>query len=341
MKILTERVGDHSLIKIENDCGLSLVLSSLGAGIREIRVPDREGKRVLVTACPEVEEDNRFDYYGKIIGRTSGRIAGATFQIGEKRAQLEKNNLGCDNLHGGALGLHRAIFDFKTDSTDSYADIIFTYFSPDGEGGYFGNAKIEIIYRIEKDSNSFKIIFKGEVDEPTLLNLTNHVYWNVSGNLSESVRDSVLYVNAPEYGLLSKRLSTQKIVPVTKEFDFRTPRKIGEFIDAEIVKKYTGGYDHPFFLDKGKDGAACSLYSQKSGIELVVKTTYPCVVIYTDNFADPKRKVGEGVNDSKHLAICLECQYHPDGIHACPDNCGICTPQSPYLEITEYIFNIK
>lgn len=337
MNVTEEKVGDHYIITVENDCGMSVELSSLGAGIRKVTLPDKTGKRVAVTACPVDEEENRNDYYGKIIGRTSGRITGAEFTIGKKTAHLEKNNAATDNLHGGSTGFHQAVFGYKTECGEDWCDVIFTHFSPDGEGGYFGDVNVTVTYRVMKNVNSFKILYGGEVSEPTILNLTNHVYWNMSGDLSESVKENVLYVNAPEYGVVTERLTTEKIVPVTKEFDFRTPRKIGEFVEEECVKKHTGGYDHPYFLGKGGD-VACSLYSEKSGIKLLVKTSYPCVVVYTDNMANPERFVLEGVKDCNRLAVCLECQYHPDGIHVCPQNCGICAPQSPYSEFTEYIF---
>lgn len=342
MEINQIKKKNYTEIDLRNSAGLNLKLSTLGAGIREVKVPDRCGKQVTVTLCPVKEDEYLGCYHGKTIGRTSGRISGATFTVNNKTAVLERNNYGEDNLHGGACGFHAADFAFEVKRDSEYTDIVFTHFSPDGEGGYFGNVKIIVTYRVMEKVNEFRILFDCTSDEPTLLNLTNHVYWNLGGNLNERVSEEELYINAPVYGKLNERLIVENIVPVNEEMDFRKAHNIGDFLENENVQRYTKGYDHPFFLaPHSKDCTVAYLYSGLSGVKLDVSTTYPCIVLYTDGQADSRVEVYKGKYDEKYLGACLECQYHPDGIHQSPDNCGILTSDKPYHEEIGYKFSLK
>lgn len=342
MQINRIKINDYENIALTNGSGMFLTLCSLGASIRDIKVPDKKGKSVTVTLCPSNEETFRVSYYGKTIGRTSGRINGATFTIGDKTAVLEKNNHGTDNLHGGATGFHAAIFDTQIETLAEYTDVTFTYLSPDGEGGYFGNVTLKVTYRVFENNNTFRIIFDGTADEPTLLNITNHVYLNMSGELRDSVREQTLYINAPKVGKLNERLIAEEIIPVSREMDFTAPHAIGDYVDSEQAQRYTHGYDHPYFLaESGMNKTACALYSRRSKISLEIATTYPCVVFYADSCPNVGMELTTGKRDEQYLAACLECQYHPDGIHKCHDNCGVVTPDKPYHEEVEYKFSVN
>ncbi len=340
MKFLNEKVNKSTVTTIFNRCGLKLVLTTNGAGIREVYVPDKNGDSRIVTHRPLDEEVFYKGYHGKTIGRTSGRIANATFSIDDKTAVLEKNNRGVDNLHGGAAGLHDKEFALQVKPAKEYTDVIYTYHSPDGDGGYFGAVDFVITYRVYEDENKFAMIFDATCDQPTLLNLTNHVYWNMGGDCSENCTTQILYIDAPYVGKLNERLIIEEIVPVSKEFDFRTPHAIGDYVDTPAVQKYTAGYDHPWFFESADfNKVRCTLHSNKSGIRLNLKTTYPCVVYYGDNFP-VKGEICKGVKDQKYHAVCLECEYNPDGIHTEPDNCGVTTPEKPYHEVMEFTFDI-
>lgn len=313
-------------ITLKNSTGLVLSLSALGAGIVSVKLPDKDGVLRELTRLPDSGYGK--EYHGLTIGRTSGRIENAEFSIDGRNAKLEKNNYGVDNLHGGSTGFHSKTYSMAVKRGTEYTDVVFKCVSPDGEGGYFGNVKLTVTYRVYENENRFAIYFDAVPDTKTLLNITNHVYWNMSGDLREPSTEQIVYINASRVGDLNERLIVQKIVDVPEQFDFRTPKKPGLFINDEFVQRYTHGYDHPFFLDgRGTDKTACSMYSSLSGIKLTVKTTYPCVVVYGDNH--------EG-----YKAMCFECQYHPDGIHACPKDCGVCTAEHPYKEQTEYFFDV-
>ncbi|MBQ9081619.1 MAG: galactose mutarotase [Clostridia bacterium] len=328
----------YTLIELTNTSNMRLTLTSCGAGIREIKVPDKFGNVKTVTLAPKDDSKYQSAYHGKTIGRTAGRIENATFSIDGKVARLQKNNFDTDNLHGGE-GVYAKPFDYTVKQREEYTDVSFTYFSPDGEHGYFGNVTITVTYRVYEKENKFRIFFDGETDRKTLLNLTNHVYLNVSGDLSEKVTEQTMYLNASRYGEVNERLIVRKIAEVSDEFNFTTPRKIGERIEDASVQRYTKGYDHVFFLNEsGLHTLACSLSSQKSGILLEVRTTYPCAVVYTNNFPLELSEVGAEKQDEKYLAVCFECQYHPDGIHQMSENCGVFTPEKGYHEETEFTF---
>ena len=342
MKITTANANGYTDITLINSAGMEITLCSLGASIRDVKVPDREGVVRSVVLRPESEKMFRKKYYGKTVGRTAGRIAGAGFTVDGAAASLEVNSRGADNIHGGSAGLHCRTFDYSSETNDEYADITFEYFSPDGEGGYFGNVNIKAVYRVYENENTFVLTYCGTTDRKTLLNITNHVYLNMAGDLRDNVLDETLYINASMVGELNERLIPTHAVPVNKAFDFTVPRKIGEYIEDLSVQKNTGGYDHPYFLDgTGLDKTACRLYSEYSGICLSIATTYPCVVFYSDSTPKPGMLLAGGKTDEKYMAACFECQYHPDGIHACPDNCGVFSPEKPYFEQIKYSFTLK
>ncbi len=342
MLITESKIKSIEVISFENRTGLKITLSPLGASVYGIEVPDNGGKRRIVTLTPDNEETFAKKFYGKTVGRTAGRIENAVFDIDGKHAELEKNNFGTDNLHGGSAGLHAIKFKCDSKQTPEYTDAVFTYFSPNGEGGYFGNVNITVTYRIYESENRFVVIYDASADTKTLLNLTNHVYLNLSGDLRETVEGHIFYLNASRVGKLNERLIAKGIEPVSKESDFTVPHKIGDYINSAKLQSNTCGYDHPFFLnERGLSSKACELYSESSGINLTVATTYPCVVVYTNGKPRADMTAVGGKKDVKYLAVCLECQYHPDGIHACPDDCGILSPEKPYHEETEFTFTVK
>ncbi len=327
MKITHSKINGNAAVTLENKRGLEVTLCALGAGIASIRFPDKTGVKRELTKLSD--KGYGFGHNGLTTGRTAGRIDGATFTIDGKTAMLEKNNFGTDNLHGGSTGLHKKVFDMSLEESADGVAVKFSCVSPDGEGGYFGTIDLDVIYTVYEKENAMLLEYRATSDCKTLLDVTNHVYLNASGDLREPVTEQDLFINASRVGKLDERLIAREIVPVTKQFDFRKARKHGEYNADESVQRYTHGYDHPFFLDKrGLDTPACSLYSETSGIKIAVSTTYPCAVVFADNF---------GGNN----AVCFECQYHPDGIHACPDDCGILSPDKPYENAMLYKFDVE
>ena len=329
---------EYEYVSLTNKNNMTLKLSTCGAGIREVKIPDKNGIIKTITLAP-VKDDLYNDFYhGKIIGRTSGRMENATFTIDGKVANLEKNNHGIDNLHAGDAGFHHQNFKYTFVEEKSYTDVVFTYFSPDGEGGYFGNVNITITYRVYENRNKFDILIKGVSDCKNLLNITNHVYWNLSGNLNNKILNHELFINADKRGVLNERSILIDIVPVSKEFDFRTSKTIGLDIENKEVTLNTGGYDHPFYLENN-EGIISSLYCEDSGINLDIKTTYPVVVFYSNNYPNYDVEVYNDVYDDMHMAVCLECQYSPNSIKMTPQNSGVFDKE--YNEKIEYEFSYR
>lgn len=324
MKITKNTHNGAEIFTLINSAGMEISLGSLGAGIAGIKVPDRSGG--LREVIKPSGSGYGGEYNGLTVGRTAGRIADAEFEIDGRTAKLDKNNFNTDNLHGGFSGLNKKVFNAETISKSEFTDVKFGCVSCDGEGGYFGNVRFSIIYRIYERRNRLTIIFEAVPDCKTLINLTNHAYFNLSGDTSEDIKNHILYLGASYVGKPDERLIVRKTEKVSPKFDFRIPRKIGDYISDSEVAGITGGYDHPYFLDD-RGGTAGWLYSEKSGIKLEVKTSYPCVVLYSDN-------------EDGNKSVCLECQYHPNGIHINPSDCGICTPEKPYSEFTEFEFKI-
>lgn len=329
----------YTTIKFVNQNNMEVILSSFGAGIKSIKVFDKNHNLKEMTLCPE---DERMYYYvphGKTIGRTSGRIRNATFKIDGRVALLEKNNFGKDNLHGGKEGLSHKNFDYQIRSYQDYCEVIFHYFSKDQEGGYFGDVDIKVTYQIKEQGNVIRIIFDGTCDCKNLLNLTNHTYFNISGNPFSPVGEQELFINASHYGDLSKRLIVKSIKPVCKELDFRNPHLIGDYIDSEFLSSKTNGYDHHFFLDREDiNTLSASLKSNESGIKLNIYTSYPCIVLYAPKRSE-KSFIIDGIDYSLLSSCCLECQFHSDGIHRLKNRNGVFTPEKPYHEIIEFHFD--
>ena len=332
---------EYSNIHLKNQSNMEVILSSLGAGIKSIKVPDYKNQLQEVTLCPVDEDLYPKIYHGKTVGRTAGRIKGATFTIDGRTANLEKNNFNEDNLHGGKAGFNSKLFTCQIKETKDFTDVIFSYFSKDLEGGYFGNVNVDVTYRIFENENVIKVMFDATSDCKTLLNLTNHAYFNMSGNLFDSVHKQVLYLNASKYGVLNQRLIIENIEDVTKEMDFRTPHLIGDYILSKPLQTYTNGYDHPFFLDsEGMDKVQAYLYSPSSRIKMEVRTTYPCIVVYSNGQVFGPY-IRNGIDYSKMSACCLECQFHPDGIHALKERNGVFDQNHPYHEEIEFKFLVE
>lgn len=320
MKITKELWGKSQdekeicLYTIENEAGAFAKLSSLGAGIVAIAVPDRDGKiEDVVLGYP-----NANDYYadgpcfGKCPGRFANRIAKGRFTLDGVEYKLPINN-GPNHLHGGPHGFQNQVWDSRIEGDA----VEFMYFSEDGEAGYPGNVKVVARYEWGED-NSLKLTFTAETDKDTHVNLTNHVYFNLNGDGTGSVLDHELKLNSSVY------LPTDEtLIPLGEPdpvagtpMDFTEFKKIGQDIKEDFAAlKYGKGYDNCFMINDyvpGQLQSAGILYSEKSGRQLEVLTTQPAIQIYTGNWLKgcPKGKTGCDYED--YDGVALECQHCPD-----------------------------
>lgn len=301
------------MIHLINKNGASVMLTERGAGIVSIVVPDRNGVMGDVVLGYRDEGSYLGDgpCAGKIPGRFANRIAGGCFTLDGREYQLVKNNPDYQ-LHGGPDGFSNRLW--KVAQT-SESRAVFTLDSPDGDQGYPGAMHVEATYTWG-DDNSLTLEIKATADKPTVVNLTNHTYWNLDGEDSGSIFDHVLKINASRWLVTSETLiPTGELAPVEgTPMDFRTAKPIGRDIKADFpALRYGKGYDNCWVLD-GQPGLklAAELSSETSGRRLEIWTDQPAAQVYTGNWLDgsPVSKSGRSYRDYDGVAI--ECQGFPD-----------------------------
>ena len=274
-------------------------------------------------------------YFGALIGRYGNRIGKGIFKIGATTYHLATND-GANHLHGGNKGFDKVVWD-ATPSNDSTASLTLTYLSKDGEEGYPGNLKVTVIYTLT-DDNELQIDYSAETDKPTVVNLTNHSYFNLTGNVSNTILNHSLQINADKYTPVDKGLIPTGELKNVKgtPFNFLQPHTIGERIAA-----VPGGYDHNFVLNRKGDGLelAATVIDSLSGRKLEVFTTQPGLQFYSGNFLDGTFKMnGKPIN--VHSALCLETQHFPDAPNKPQFASTILNPGEKYHTLTKYKISI-
>jgi aldose 1-epimerase len=284
-------------------------------------------------------------HFGSAVGRFANRIAGGKFTLDGKEYTLAKNN-GPNHLHGGPTGFGKRIW--KSEELNlaglKQQGIKFTYHSKDGEEGFPGNMEVSITYTLD-DNNELRMGYEAKTDKTTVVNLTNHAYWNLAGADSGQVLDHVLMVNADQYLEVDNTLiPTGKLLSVKgTALDFTEPKPIGR--DIAEVKKFrpANGYDHCFVLNKRPTRAfapqlAARATSAKSGITMEVSTTEPGVQLYTANHFDGSPGVAGA---PQHGAFCLETQHYPDSPNKPDFPTTTLKPGETYRQITVHKFSVQ
>lgn len=300
---------DISLFTLTNNNGVQVKVSSYGATVTAWIVLDRNGNKSNMVLGFDNLEGYLKDppYFGATIGRYCNRIADAKFALGNSTYRLAANN-GKNHLHGGIKGFNKQVWDIGPVS-DSIPSLTLTRVSKDGEEGYPGNLKVTVNFKLT-DLNELTIAYAAETDKQTPVNLTNHSYFNLTGNPAHNILNHVLWIDADKYTPVdSKLIPSGKLQSVINSpFDFTGPHKIGTRIDS--VK---GGYDHNFVLNK-KEGAyqmVAYAIDSSSGRKLEVSTTEPGLQFYSGNFLNGTINInGNPVN--QHAAFCLETQHFPN-----------------------------
>ncbi|MDR2448591.1 MAG: galactose mutarotase [Prevotellaceae bacterium] len=306
-----------SLYTLDSGNGLLLQVTNYGLRVVSLWVPDKNGHYSDVSVGYEnIEryinnEGERF--LGSIVGRYANRIANGAFKLDGVEYHLPQNNNG-QTLHGGLHGLDRVVW--QVDSV-SAAAVRFSYRSPDGDEGFPGNLKITVEYSVTPE-NEFKITYEAETDKPTVVNLSNHTFFNLKGEGNGSITDHILTINADHITPVNTLLiPAGALLPVDgTPFDFRTPVRIGDRIDHDHLQLQNGkGYDHNWVLDVAKKQAvelAATLYEPQSGRIMEVYTDQPGVQFYSGNFFDGKANGKHGKPIGFREALALETQHFPD-----------------------------
>ncbi len=303
---------------MQNDHGVTVKFLSLGGCITEIDTPDRQGHADNIVLGHDSLQgyDSNMGYFGAIVGRYANRIAKGTFTLSGQTYHLPINN-GVNSLHGGTEGFNTQLWQVTPHTGQDGVSAVLTYTSPDGQDGYPGTLNVQVTYMLD-NSNLLHIDYQATTDKPTVLNLTNHSYFNLDGNGSGSALDQLLQINASSYTPTDDtQIPTGEIAPVAgTPMDFRILHPIG----AEIRQPFpqiilAHGYDHNWVLNKARPGAlsfAARAYSPNTGRMIEVYTTEPGIQIYTGNYLQ-----GNLVGSSHTLyrqgdGYTFETQHFPD-----------------------------
>ncbi|MFA6085677.1 aldose epimerase family protein [Mucilaginibacter sp.] len=333
------------LYTLKNKNGVEAAITNYGGRLVSLLVPDKEGKFVDVVLGYENLKNYRElkeNYFGALIGRYGNRIAKGRFTLNGKSYQVNVND-GPNSLHGGANGYFKQVWDV-TKANGQMLEL--TYLSKDGEEGYPGNLKIIVSYTL-KDDNSLEIAYHATTDKETVINLTNHAYFNLNGAASEEgITNHLLQINADAYTPVDSLLiPTGKIETVKGgAFDFTTAKAIGKDIGMKDRQLgYGKGYDHNFVLNKHRDDEpVVTLLSPITGIQMKVFTNEPGIQFYSGNFLKGEDKNGKGGVAYKYRsALCLETQHFPDSPNQPGFPSTVLSPQKAYHTVTTYSFNTK
>lgn len=303
------------LFNIENKNGMICQVTNFGARVVSIYAPDRNGilGDVVVgygTGKDFVEKKENF--FGATIGRYGNRIGNASFKVDDVKYKLEKND-GSNHLHGGGNGFHRQLWDVESASS---SEIVFSYSSPDMEGGYPGTVNVKVKYQLTND-NALKIEYFANSDKNTVLNLTNHTYFNLKDAGKSTINDHLMYINADIYTPVDGGLiPTGELASVQgTPFDFLNATAIGARVDAEHEQLKAGmGYDHNWVLNTNGDVAilAAKVTEPETGRIMEVYTNEPGIQFYGGNFLDGSIAGKNDTYYSHRSAFCLETQHFPD-----------------------------
>jgi aldose 1-epimerase len=328
-----------SLYRLTNANGMEALFTNYGAAVVSLMVADKNGKKEDVVFGYDSIQGyyNGRAYFGCVAGRYANRIANGQFSLDGKTYDLAKNN-GPNSLHGGIKGFDKVVWTAKQDD----GGLTLTYTSKDGEEGYPGNLTVTVRYSLKND-NSLQIDYSAMTDKATLVNVTNHSYFNLEGQGKGDILDHEIMINADGFTPVDSTLiPTGEIRKVAgTPFDFIRPHKIGERINdtSDLQVKYGLGYDHNFALngEAGKMKLAARVKAPLSGRVMEVHTTEPGVQFYTGNFLNGSEK-GKGSVYGYRTGFCLETQHFPDSPNQPSFPSAVLKPGEQYKSSTIFRF---
>ena len=331
------------LYTLTNTNGLKARITNYGAILVSLEVPDKNGDLADITLGYDTlgEYIKETPYFGATVGRYANRIGKAKFVLNGVEYKLAANN-GENHLHGGIKGFDKVVWrpeDLRTEN-DKAAVVKMSYVSEDGEEGYPGNLACSVTYRLTKD-DELQISYEAETDKATVVNLTNHTYFNLAGQGAGDILGHELLINADEYTPVDEGLiPTGEIRPVKDSpLDFTAPMTIGSRIDEIDI----GGYDHNYVLNHGGGSLdlCARVHEPTSGRAMEVYSTEPGIQLYSGNFLDGSITGKAGKVYRKHYAFCLETQHFPDSPNNPDFPSVVLNPGQKYATVTVYKFYTK
>ena len=327
---------------LKNNTGLEACITNFGGRLVSLLVSDRQGNLTdVVLGYGTIKEylANPDGNYGALIGRYGNRIKGGSFTLDGKTYDLPKNNNG-NCLHGGPKGFHNQVWNAKQIDPQT---LKLTYLSKDGEEGFPGNLNVTVTYTL-RDDNTLDIQYEATTDKPTVVNLTNHTYFNLSGNLGTQILDHYIYINADSITAVDSTLIPIAIAAVdSTPMDLRRPMKIKFGIDEPYEQIQIGkGYDHNWVLKTNGniEDLAARVYNDESGITMDVHTTEPGIQFYSGNFMSMSDPGKHGITYLHRGALCLETQHYPDSPNQPSFPGTVLRPGETYKSHSFYQFKI-
>ena len=344
MEIMRENWGKTKkneqvlLYKLKNN-HIEVEILNYGGIIRKILMKDRYGNMEnIVLSMESIEEYEEYSpYFGAIVGRNAGRIAEARFEIDGGLYELSKNS-GNNNIHGGISNFSHKVWSSKSWQDGERGIVELTLVSPDGEEGFPGNLQVKVRYILQ--GNELVIKYFAKTDKKTFLNMTNHSYFNLSGDRKRDVLEHHLRVNADKFIEVQEETLPVRISPVEGgAFDFRDGKELKKSLNSkeEQIEIVGGGLDHPFVL---KDRAGVVLADRESGRKLEVSTTENSVVIYSGNYLQDVKTL-KTPKFKKYDGIAFETQNYPDVINFLKEKANLIDVDKPYSQETKYKFILE
>ena len=332
---------------MKNEAGMSVRICEFGGAIMEIKVPDKFGRMADVVAGYDALRDYALNpgYLGALVGRVGNRICKGQFRLDGKTYQIYQNNNG-NSLHGGKVGFSHKIWSIRAEDGEE-PKLIVSLVSPDGDENYPGTLNVTVTYTLLK-SNALSLHYEATTDKTTIVNLTNHAYFNLGGYASGKIFDHVMQFDADAYIPTDDQLiPTGEIRSVEgTPFDFREPKTIGQDFDLENHDmKLAGGYDHCLCFTGGETKEPVlrvEAYEPNSGRFMQVYTNQPCIQFYSGNFMyQIESPLKGGYPASVQSAFCLETQKMPDSINHSNFTDTVLKPGEKYDYTTIYKFSVK
>lgn len=341
----TPEGDDIFLFSMKNAKGMSVKLTNFGAILVSIFAEGENGQFDDVVLGFDDLNGYRVNipYFGSTIGRNSNRIAGASFTLNDIEHHLEKNE-GENNLHGGFDGYHKRVWAYEV-RDGAAPSVTFSLFSPDGDQGFPGNLDVTVTYTLT-DDNEVKIDYRAVSDQDTLVNLTNHSYFNLAGHDSGDISKHKLWIDADAFTPVSsaKCIPTGKCLAVQgTPMDFRQEKEIGRDIASDYEQlRFGGGYDHNWVLntERGSVKKIACLTDEGSKRMMEVYTDLPGVQFYSGNVLSGVQGKG-GATYNKRFGLCLETQYFPDAVHHANFETPFLKAGETYKTQTIYKFSVK
>lgn len=334
-----------SLYTLTNEQGLTAKITNFGGIMTELHVPDRDGQLGDIVLGHDRLEPylEGTPYFGALIGRFGNRIDGGQFELDGETYELATND-GANHLHGGERGFDKVLWE--AEPVDGKTALRLRYVSADGEEGYPGELTATVVYELT-DANELIITYEATTTAPTVVNLTQHNYYNLRGHGEGSIVDHELLINADRFTPVGPGLiPTGELALVEGTvMDFRRSRPIGSRIEgSDSQLELGGGYDHNWVLKKEKPGGmtmAARLYDPDSGREMIIETTEPGLQFYSGNFLDGTITGKDGMTYYFRYGLCLETQHFPDSPNQAAFPSTRLNPGETYRSVTRHTFSVQ